>query len=206
MNKAIFFSIILLAVSIVGQAQVKIGTRVGLSTFNLTQETIEEKTLRVALREANYGLHFGFFIRGHLSKRIYLQPELLFNSNAVNYEVEDKNVGIFKRILGEKYQYLDMPLIVGYKLGPLHIEGGPVGHAYLASKTELDVLEAYEQRLNNFHVGYQAGIGLDILRLILDVRFEGNFRDYDGAVHIGNQQIKFSNNSTRWILTLGYTF
>lgn len=206
MKKLLYFFIFLLATPIIGYAQIKIGTRIGISTYNLDREIIEEQSLKLALRQANYGFHFGFFIRGPLSKRFYLQPELLFNSNSVDYVANDNRVGIINRVFGEKYQYLDIPLIVGYKLGPLHLEAGPVGHAYLASKTEMEVLGEFEQRLNNFNVGYQAGVGLDILRLVLDIRFEGNFNDLGKYIHIDGKQLEFSQNSNRWVLTVGYAF
>lgn len=200
------FFILLLTVPIVGQAQIKIGTRIGISTYNLDGEIIEEQSLKLALRQANYGFHFGFFIRGPLSQKFYLQPELLFNSNSVDYVANDNRLGILNRVFGEKYQYLDIPLIVGYKLGPLHLEAGPVGHAYLASKTEMEILDQFQKRLNNFNLGYQAGVGLDILRLVLDIRFEGNFNDLGEYIHIGGNQLQFSQNSNRWVLTIGYSF
>ena len=189
-----------------GKAQVKIGTRIGISTYNLNPETIEAQSLSIAIRQANYGFHFGFFLRGHFSKRFYLQPEILFNSNSVDYEANDLTLGLIKSVFGENYQYLDLPILFGYKLGPFHIEGGPVGHAYLASKTELELLNIYENRLNNFHLGYQAGIGLDIFRLVLDVRFEGSFNKFGDQIYLEGTSTPFSQNANRWVVTIGYAF
>jgi len=205
--KSKYLSLLLfLLTTTVGLAQVKIGVRAGISSYNLSTTTIEEQSLRIAMKEANYGLHFGAFMRAHISERFYVQPELIFNSNNIDYEASDDEIEIVDEILGESYHFLDIPVLVGYKFGPLHIAAGPVGHAYIASNTELDVLGEYEHRLNNFNVGYQAGIGLDILRLSIDIRYEGNFNDFGEHIYLGDTHLKFSENANRWIATLGYAF
>ncbi len=206
MKKLVFLTLAFLMLPLSIEAQSKFGVRAGISTANLYKETVEESNLKIAIKEANYGVHFGIFARVFVSTRFYLQPELLVNSNSVDFEINDPGDGLFNKILKEKYQYLDIPLMLGCQLGPLRLEGGPVGHAYLASKTELDEVDKYEQRFNDFTLGYQAGIGLDIWKFLIDVRYEGNFNDFGEHMHIGGQQIDFSQSPTRWIMTIGYTF
>jgi hypothetical protein len=206
MKKTLLLIVALLFLPFTVQAQFKIGIRAGLSTSSLHRETIEEGSLKLAIDEAKYGIHFGVFARGYFSENFYLQPEILFNSNRVDFVIDDHGDGLVNKILNEKYRYLDIPLMFGYKLGSMRLEAGPVGHAYLASKTELDEITGYEQRFNDFTVGYQAGFGLDIWKILIDIRYEGNFEDFGEHMYIGDKQINFSQSPNRWVMTVGYAF
>lgn len=207
MKKLAFFSSILFLLPLANlQAQFKIGVRAGLSTPNLESETVNAQGLNLAIKEANYGYHLGLFMRGHLSERLYLQPEFLFNSNSVDFKLEGFTAGLANRIFTEKYQNLDIPFMAGYKLGPLRLEGGPVGHIHIASNTELDIVDGYEQRFNDFQLGFQTGLGLDIWRILLDVRYEGNFNDFGEHMRILGEEVKFSQNPSRIVMTIGFAF
>ena len=96
--------------------------------------------------------------------------------------------------------------MLGYKLGPLRFEGGPVGHVHIRSKSDLDELDGYEQRFEDFQLGYQIGGGLDIWKFLIDVRYEGNFNNFGEHMHIAGQEVRFSQNPSRIVFTLGYSF
>ena len=207
MKKAFFFFLFIPFLPLASQAQFKIGLRAGLSTPKIDSETADASGgYMLALKEAKYGYHLGLFVRGHLSEKVYLQPEFLFNSNSVDFTLEGFGSGLANRVLTEKYQNLDIPFMLGYKLGPLRLEGGPVGHIHIASKSELDDLEGYEQRFQDFQLGYQVGGGLDIWRLLVDVRYEGNFNNFGEHMRIAGEEVKFSQNPARIVMTVGYSF
>lgn len=205
MKKSIFFFLLALTPIFV-QAQFKIGLRAGMSTTDLSKEKVQTNGLELAINEANYGYHLGFFMRGHLGERLYVQPEFLFNSNSVDFQLEGFMNSVGDRILTEKYQNLDIPFMLGLKFGPLRLEGGPVGHVHIRSKTELDELDGYEQRFEDFQLGYQVGGGFDIWRFLIDVRYEGNFNDFGEHMRIAGEEVKFSQNPSRIVFTLGYSF
>lgn len=205
MKKTIFF-LLLCTLPFIAGAQFKIGLRGGLSTPDLDMETVNTSGIELAIDEAKYGFHIGFFVRGHLGEKLYVQPEFLFNSNSVDFTLEGFGTGLANRIFTEKYQNLDIPFMLGYKLGPLRLEAGPVGHVHLRSKTELDELDGYEQRFKDFELGYQAGGGFDIWKFLIDVRYEGNFNNFGDHMRIAGQEVKFSKNLSRIVFTLGYAF
>lgn len=206
MKKAIFFFFLLALTPFAAEAQFKIGLRGGLSTTDLNSETVNTNGLRLAIDDASYGYHLGLFVRGHLSERVYLQPEFLFNSNSVDFKLEGFGTGLGNRILTEKYQNLDIPFMLGYKLGPLRLEGGPVGHVHIRSKSDLDELDGYEKRFEDFQLGYQVGGGFDIWKFLIDVRYEGNFNNFGEHMRIAGQEVKFSQNPSRIVFTLGFAF
>ncbi|HFA47573.1 MAG TPA: PorT family protein [Bacteroidetes bacterium] len=207
MKKSAFCIIALLALPFLGQAQGKFGVRAGLSTPNLDKETIDQNGLKLAIKDAKYGFHIGLFGRVPLGAKLYLQPEVLFNSNSVDFDVTDLGDGLINTVLTEKYQNLDIPLMLGYKLGPLRLEAGPAGHVFLKSKSELEEgVTGYMQRFKDFNLGYQAGLGLDIWKLLVDVRYEGNFNNFGEHMTIAGEQINFSQNPSRWVMTVGFAF
>ncbi len=207
MKKQVIWALALSIVPFFTHAQVQFGVRAGLSTPNLDKETIDQNGLNLAILDANYGFHLGLFSRFPLGEKLYLQPELLFNSNTVDFNVTDMSEGLVNTVLNEKYQNLDIPFMLGYKIGPLRLEAGPVGHVFIASKSELDdELSTYDQRFNDFNLGYQTGVGLDIWRLLVDVRYEGSFSNFGEHMQVGGEQIRFSQNPSRWVMTVGLAF
>ena len=205
MKKSALWVLALLFIPMISQAQFKLGVRAGLSTPNLDKETINQNGLNVAIKEAKYGYHLGLFTRFALGETFYLQPEALFNSNTVDFEIGEMGVS---EILTEKYQNLDIPAMLGAKLGPVRFEGGPVGHVFIQSKSDIEgEVTGYTQRFKDFTLGYQAGLGLDIgQRLLVDVRYEGNFNSFGEHMMFFGEQVNFSQNPSRIVATVGFAF
>ncbi len=206
MKRITILAFALFSFAISSNAQIRFGLRAGLSSSQLKSETIDQNGLTVAIKDANYGYHFGVFGRVKLNDHWYLQPEAVFNSSSVDFQVTDFGEGFMDEVLTEKYRNLDIPLMVGYKLGPLRAEVGPTGHVYVASKSELEEIGSYDRRFNDFNLGYQAGLGLDIWKITLDLRYEGNFQKFGEHMTIGGEQINFSQNPSRLLMTVGFSF
>ncbi len=204
MKKIILLVSALFLLSLSAEAQIKWGLRGGLSSYNVNEEISKGNGISVAIDNADYGYHLGLFGRIKFGKHIYLQPEAVFNSNTVNLTIKDiTQVGVFR----EKYQNLDIPLMLGLKFGPLRLEGGPAGHVRIASKSELNNNGGpYEHRFNDFTLGYQTGIGLEVWKILVDLRYEGNLTKFGDHINIGNKELPFSDRLNRWILSVGFSF
>ncbi len=193
------------------EAQSKFGLLVGLNTTELepgdfiqfSPQGMEE--LKLAIKDAKYGVHFGAFGQFQLAT-LFIRPEIVYNSTSVDFTLDSiggNPVGIFT----EKYQNLNIPVIVGTKLGPVRIGAGPVGHVFLASTSNLTDIEGYKQDFKNLTLGFQAGIGIDLFRKYsFDLRYEGNFNKFGDHIIINGQQYAFSQNPERIIATLGIAF
>jgi len=186
-------------------AQVNFGVKAGVNTFDLHDEVFESnlKDFTVSVKEAQYGFHAGVFLRAKLGP-ILLQPELVFNSDNVDYSFEKD--GIDKTIVNQKYRALDMPLLVGFKLGPLRIMGGPVGHYQLESITNFMEEVQTDNFSNKINVGWQIGGGIDLKKVTVDIRYEVNNGKLGETLNIGGQSVAFSQNRNRLVASLGYKF
>jgi hypothetical protein len=64
--------------------------------------------------------------------------------------------------------------------------------------------EQVEEKFNTATVGYQAGIGLDAGRLIVDLKYEGNLSEWDDEVSFFGESFSTDLRNTQIILSLGY--
>ncbi|MDX1476752.1 MAG: porin family protein [Saprospiraceae bacterium] len=209
-----FFSVLVLCAMVSGQAwgQVRVGIKGGLSSVDIEPSSLiildagDAEKFKLDVRDAKYGLHLGFFIQAQLGG-FFIQPELVFNSNSVDYAIEDlQNIGVTK-IRDENYQYLDIPIIVGAKFGPVRIGAGPVGHLFLDSTSDLfDDYDGYDPNFDELTFGWQAGIGLDIWKLHLDARYEGNLSDFGDHIVFNGRSYAFDKSPTRLIASVGISF
>lgn len=91
-------------------------------------------------------------------------------------------------------QKLDTPMLVGLKvLGPVSLFGGPSFQYILDSEFDGIAINDVE---NDFKVGLNFGIGLNLNKLGIDLRYERGFSDNE-ATFLSNNGIGTSRLDTR---------
>lgn len=212
MKKAFLIIALMLAMS-PAYSQLRLGLRAGLSTTDLQ---VDPKTvlgpggldyLKLAVDEAHFGLQGGLVIQATIGKKFIIQPEILFNSNKVDYRITDlDNPGAMAMIKSESYQYLDIPFLLGYRFGPFRLHAGPEAHIFLNSSSDLFDLDGYGQRFKDATYGWMAGLGLDIWNFMLDVRYEGNLSRFGDHITFYGETYNLGEPPSRWLFSLGYMF
>lgn len=203
---ALCFSLFFLNFSL-AQNNNNFGLKLGLTTENLDGETVQNDGLSLAIKDAKYGFHIGAFARLRLGEKFHIQPEVLFNSETVDYTLNDVSQNVVNKVVSETYQNLDFPLLAGWQFGFLRLNVGPVGHVHVASKSQIDDhVPTYTQRFEDFTLGYQTGAGLDIWRLTIDLRYEGNLTRFGDHMYFAGEKVNFSQRPNRWLLSVGYAF
>lgn len=191
----------------------KFGIRGGVSTTEISVDELlvtnaeDMNRLRLGIQEANYGYHFGLFAQANAGS-FFIQPEILFNSNSVDFKVVDLTLQEdVPAIFRENYQYLDIPVMFGFKLfNTLRLQGGPVGHVFLNSASDLVNIEGYDEKFEQFTYGYQAGLGLDFWKFVIDVKYEGNFNNFGDHINIDGRSYEFNQSPTRLVASVGIAF
>lgn len=204
---------LLLLSSMTLSAQVRLGIRAGVVNLNVPAGSnaiprgAGSPELILDIDEAQFGIQGGLVLQIPLGEKWILQPEVIFNSNRVDYEVEElRSSGAISKILSEKYQYLDIPLLIHYRLGALRLSGGALGHVYINSTSDLLAYENYEQRFEELTYGYQLGVGVDIWNIMLDVRYQGNFTRFGNHMYFNEERYDFDQRPERLIFSLGLLF
>ena len=101
---------------------------------------------------------------------------------------------------------IDIPVLVGFKLKILKLEAGPVASFIISNNSDLKTITEYDMQWNKATIGYQAGIGLDVGKIALDVKYEGNLSKLGTGINIGNTTTSFDTRLNQIIVSIGFFF
>jgi len=208
MKKVIFVLALAAIFTTTAQAQFKAGIKGGVTTYNmklgdfLVTNGDAASDFGLAVKDAKFGYQFGLWAR--IGRGLHIQPEILFSTNKVEYEIQNGN-DVF---LGEEtYANIDVPIMAGIKLGPLRAQAGPVARIFLGSDDKLaNVIDDYQSDHDRLKIGYQAGIGLDLWRVALDLRYEGSLRHFGDNISVAGQNFGLDGKAGRVVATVGVAF
>jgi len=193
---------ILLLCAAAAQAQFAFGLKGGFQTQLKNPEDITigtgDTSFSFGVDDLKFGTQFGAWFR--IGNTVFLQPEIIFNSNRTDFRIGETSAGDI--VKSERYQNLDIPVLVGVTAGPIRLHAGPVGHYFLSSKSELTDVKGYAERWKQFTWGWQAGLALGTGRISADIRYEGNFNKFGDQVTFFGDKYAFSNNPARLVLAL----
>jgi opacity protein-like surface antigen len=205
--------VILLSVFIVFPAfsQVKFGLKGGVSTTNLKMEDLKTLTsgetqyVVDAIRGANYGFHAGAFVRLSMLG-FYVQPELLFASRTDEYTVTDLDE--VETIVKQQFNQLDLPIMLGLRLGPVRLNAGPSARLLINSPKDLIDDPDFKAMYNSLTFGYQAGLGVDIVkRVTIDLRYEGSLQKYQTQIqNLAGDKFNLDDRPNAFLLSVGIMF
>lgn len=161
--KAIIPLLILLSLGeLNAQSRGGYGIKAGLN-YNSNGNYFREANMVYGDPLNNLGFHAGAFGKLNLGP-IYLRPELVYGQMRTELD-------------GNKYltQRMDAPLLVGLNLfGSLvSVFAGPSFH-YTLKDDLINYTHSPDDK--RFNAGYQAGVGLNLGRIGLDLRYEREFR------------------------------
>ncbi len=208
--KKILFGLFMMLSSL-SYGQFEMGMKMGISSTELSPKSIlfnnGENDMSLSIREANYGFHFGLYTRVSLAN-LFIEPSFLLNSSSVDYDLTEEifDTGIISNIRSEMYNNLDIPLMVGMKIGPFRIQGGPVAHIFLNSASDLTAINGYAQQFRNATYGLQGGLGIDVMKFRFDINYETNVSIFGDHITIDGDSYDFAQRPGRFVASLGYRF
>ncbi len=194
------------------------GIKIGLSTNNLDikrSEQIEvgDTTFRYSAGDTRVGFHAGLMGRITFNK-FMIQPELYVSGSNNEYKLEKVFNGTVlddgtPKNPSESIVKLNVPILFGYKIaGPLRINAGPVATLILSDDNGLleAIGNAAEGEPNNFTFGLQAGLGVDISKLTIDLRYETSLSNYGDGITVAGKEYQFDTRMNQLSLSLGILF
>lgn len=167
--KKVLLIVALALLSIAAQAQS--GTGYGIKAGISYNENGDLRATGEEIRDngssGRAGFHIGFWGKLNLPL-IYIRPELFYTQTRSNYDLK-----------GESLDYdihrIDLPLLVGYKLiGPLHVFIGPAFQYIIDNDLDKVDIGGVE---NDFTVAFNAGLGVNLGPIGVDVRYERGFSE-----------------------------
>lgn len=200
----VILSAILLAAPL--YSQVKFGLKVGASTdFTFTNQTLKGTDINVILqnaKNAEWGFQGGVFMRASFSG-LYLQPEFLMATATNSVSYEDVEAGGVPVIYNQKFNKINIPVLLGFKLGPVRLNAGPAASILISDPKE--IIEGATYKRATF--GYQAGLGFDLLKKVtFDLRYEGNLNQFGDQITIAGQTFTLDDRTGALLLHVGLIF
>lgn len=186
----------LLLVAFGASAQFTLGPRVALTSSSLN---LKDAVANVQEGDAEFGYQFGLFARFKVPViGLYVQPELLLSSVDNTLNINSQNVDL-------SFNRIDVPVMIGGKLGPLRVNAGP-SFSFLTSAesdiggTVTDIKDNY----NSTTMGFQAGVGIDILKFVLDVKYEGSLGALGESVNLGGVALNTDQRVSQVVFAVGF--
>jgi hypothetical protein len=205
MIKKTLFLLAIVAMAASANAQdIKIGPRIGLTSSSVKidkQSTGGSVQAQFESGDAKVGFQAGAFARLGIAG-FYLQPELLFSTSGGEIVVTDATVTDEVRALS--FQKLSVPIMFGKKFAKIvRVNVGPSFSYLLKAESKIGGVTAdVKDNYSNATVGFQAGAGLDLGPLILDVKYEGSLSKLGDAVGGYNTD----QRQSMWVVALGFSF
>jgi hypothetical protein len=201
MMKKFLLLILIALLAIPAFSQIKFGIKAGVSTTTVPTYSDAANTI-TALKNASYGLHGGVFLRLTLLG-IYLQPEVLLATNTYEYKITN-----VPNTVKQTFNKLDVPVLVGLKLGPIRINAGPAATVQIGSPKALIDNPDFKDLYRRTTFGFQAGAGFDLFKkLTFDVRYEGSLSGKFGdSVTLGSQTFKLDSRQPSVLFSVGLMF
>jgi hypothetical protein len=177
MKNLIGICLMLLTTAAIAQTESGFGIKAGIN-YGSTGELRQNGETIIDNPDDQLGYHAGIFGKVDLGP-IYLRPELLYTNLSSEYNNLDFEL-----------QKLDAPILVGVNVvGPLHVFAGPSLQYILDADFEnIDVSDVKE----DFTVGAQFGIGVNLGNLGIDVRYERGFTENEVTLIQNNIDINGS--------------
>ena len=170
-KKLVFSSILFLLVTIGINAQKgsSFGIKAGLN-YSANGDYFESIGDNAQNPDRNIGYHIGAF--GKIGNQFFLRPELVYTATKSSYDSDDFSM-----------KKIDLPVLVGAKvIGPVNVFAGPSLQYIL--DTDFDGIDINDVA-DDFSIGLNFGVGLQLNKIGIDLRYERGFSDNE-AVFIDN--------------------
>lgn len=218
MKKLIIILLAVMAFNLANAQFLRFGFKAGVSSTNVKFDDIKNiessdglKEYAIKQGDSKMGFHAGLYGRIQLLG-LFVQPELLFTHSQGEVVLADVTASQMYTET-QKFNKIDIPVIVGWKFGPARLGIGPVASFMLSEsdglKDKLSSIstDATENNFRKATFGYQIGVGLDILKKItLDVRYEGNLSKLGNGITLGGKDYKFDQRNPQFIFSAGIFF
>lgn len=206
--RKLLFVVTLLAGAVTAHGQFfTAGLKAGINTttdvFKNVSFTDGNNQWQIMKNNAKVGFQVGAFARVKLLG-FYVQPELYYSQSRTEITIAQVGTTTVKNEIN-KLNTLNIPILVGYKFGPLRVNAGPVANIILSNTNVIENVSNLSQDMKTANWGFQAGVGVDILKtLTLDARYEGSMSRLGSAYNTASgSSVNFGSHPQQFIFTVG---
>ena len=189
MKKILLIAVMFIAYN-TSNAQISYGIKGGLNYNYANIDGIKDFAV-----DNKVGYNIGGFLRVKIPLLgFYVQGEPTYTR--LNAEVTDKNGKLGTTNLGSNR--FDLPVLAGFKFALFRFYAGPVMSWNLGSSVDWESVDVVVK--DKTSIGGQVGVGVELGRLMVDLRYEGGISHELEAVMGDKPPTQFDNRGSQLIL------
>ena len=181
------------------KSPIRFGIRGGLQTQSINAS--RDEVLGLFGADKDFGYQLGFMARFDMPI-MFVQPELMYSSHRFTMDMED---GVSGKV---SLKSVELPVMVGAKVAFLRVMAGPVFNLMNDTKNKMGrTTMAVNSDITRSLLAYQLGLGVELGKIIFDVRYGGQFKRAEQTVIKGENQARtYKLRMNQWQFNLGYFF
>ena len=186
-----------------GVRMVEFGLKTGVSTRDVRIGKTENDRYSLSV-DSRLGFHIGLMGRVNLAT-FHIQPEIIYSTSTYKLDASSASEpGSHAKV---RLNTWDFPIMFGVKFLFFRAQAGPVFNMSTDNTIKPGSGTVPHVLFSRSTVGYAAGIGFDIQKVNIDVRYNGQFKRAVQSIGIGNEtsrEVKTRLNN--WMFSIGYMF
>ena len=193
------------AMSASGQRPIEFGVKAGINTENI--DIVHPSSGAFILStDAKVGYQVGIMSRVNLAM-FHIQPELLYNMHRYSMYATAKDSD--ERTKSDvRINTMEVPVLLGMRLLMLRVNAGPVFNVMTDTSVK-NGSAGHSVMTTRPSVSYMLGVGLDLGKLNLDVRYNGQFSRSEQSILIPSTDPQGKDYKVKirtWMFSIGYMF
>jgi len=178
---------------------IRFGVRGGLQTQSIRAS--KDEVLGLFGADKDFGYQLGVMVRFDMPI-MFVQPELMYSSHRFTMNMED---GVSGKV---SLKNVELPVMVGAKVAFLRVMAGPVFNLMNDTRNKMGrTTMAVNSDITRSLLAYQLGVGVELGKIIFDVRYGGQFKKAEQTVIVGENQARtYKLGMNQWQFNVGYFF
>ncbi len=192
--------------------QMTVGLRIGKSPTSTPgtnhlivnrQDPLNESLFNI--QQVQYSEQFGLMARLDHGN-FWFMSELMYGQSTAQYSMiyTHQISESPSPLMNEKRSFLELPISAGVSLGPIDVFSGFSVARDFGFRNELDQMEGYSTSRNALRAGWHSGIGVNFGHVLVDIRYQQEFRNYGQGQFINGQELLLKNSPGRFLMTAGF--
>lgn len=181
-----------------------VGAIVARPEISFLNNKIDNNLSMVELSHATPQTAYGIFAQKRFGW-LFVESNIMYSSYGMVFNVE-KFVGddFSKKVLKEKFNYVDLQLMGGLYSHGFRLSVGPVMHILAGHSSELATMENYNEKMRNISYGFNGAIGYNLSRFNFDLKYEKAFRTVGDHIYYGYKKSPFLETPDAISFSIGY--
>ena len=186
-------------------AQTKIGFRAGVGLSELRFNPVKLNGLSIATDPSDaIDFHTAIVLNLQIPGFLFLQPELQFNTITSKFYVTQSSYGQTK--LSYTRTSLQVPLLVGFNIGFLKFNAGPVFNLTSSDRTSVNHL-GVKINTKKVPIGYQLGAGIRLGNMTIEARYASVMEKSKYTfTHKGSSKTVTPKDDYQLLFSVGFLF